>query len=139
MLPEATGKRYGLRDAANPHWAAVIGMVALALTAPRALAKDYPTRTVTIVAPSVPGGMYSILAPVASEKSEFVHIDGVTRQGSGTRRCVRTARLRVCRPRPSNPFLMLAKEGLPGLQMADPAPAAPYRSKPWTGRHQCPA
>ena len=56
-----------------PHWAAVIGMVALALTAPRALAEDYPTRTVTIVAPSAPGGMYSILARLIGGKLEQLY------------------------------------------------------------------
>jgi tripartite-type tricarboxylate transporter receptor subunit TctC len=56
-----------------PHWAAVIGMVALALTAPRALAEDYPNRTVTIVAPSAPGGMYSILARLIGGKLEQLY------------------------------------------------------------------
>src|SRR5260370_17372449 len=52
------------------HWAAVIGLVALALPAPRASADDYPTRSVTIVAPSAPGGMYSILARLIGSKLE---------------------------------------------------------------------
>ena len=56
-----------------PHWAAVIGMVALALTASPARAQDYPTRTVTIVAPSAPGGMYSILARLIGGKLEQLY------------------------------------------------------------------
>jgi tripartite-type tricarboxylate transporter receptor subunit TctC len=54
------------------HWAAVIGLVALALALPasRASADDYPTRSVTIVAPSAPGGMYSILARLIGSKLE---------------------------------------------------------------------
>jgi len=67
------------------HWAAVVGLVALALPAPRISAQDlraqdlraqdlgaqdYPTRTVTIVAPSAPGGMYSILARLIAAKLE---------------------------------------------------------------------
>src|SRR5260370_30500020 len=55
------------------HWAAVIGLVALALPAPRASADDYPTRTVTIVAPSAPGGMYSILARLIGSKLERLY------------------------------------------------------------------
>jgi hypothetical protein len=46
------------------HWAAVVGLVALALSASHASTqdlrsqdlRDYPNRTVTIVAPSAPGG-----------------------------------------------------------------------------------
>ena len=42
----------------NSHWAAVIGVAVLTtLPASPARAQDYPTRTVTIVAPSAPGGM----------------------------------------------------------------------------------
>ena len=52
------------------HWSAVIGCVALALPASRARAEDYPSRTVTIVAPSAPGGMYSILARLIGGKLE---------------------------------------------------------------------
>jgi tripartite-type tricarboxylate transporter receptor subunit TctC len=52
------------------HWAAVIGLVALALPASRASADEYPTRSVTIVAPSAPGGMYSILARLIGSKLE---------------------------------------------------------------------
>jgi tripartite-type tricarboxylate transporter receptor subunit TctC len=57
------------------HWAAVIGLVALALALPasRASADDYPTRSVTIVAPSAPGGMYSILARLIGSKLEQLY------------------------------------------------------------------
>jgi tripartite-type tricarboxylate transporter receptor subunit TctC len=58
------------------HWAAVVGVVALALPAPRAAAqdyRDYPNRTVTIVAPSAPGGMYSILARLIGSKLERLY------------------------------------------------------------------
>ncbi len=54
-------------------WAAVIGLALLALPAPcaaAAAADDYPSRTVTIVAPSAPGGMYSILARLIGGKLE---------------------------------------------------------------------
>jgi tripartite-type tricarboxylate transporter receptor subunit TctC len=54
-------------------WAAVIGLALLAVAAPRAAAAaadDYPSRTVTIVAPSAPGGMYSILARLIGGKLE---------------------------------------------------------------------
>ena len=51
-------------------WAAVIGVALLAPPAPRALAEDYPSRSVTIVAPSAPGGMYSILARLIGGKLE---------------------------------------------------------------------
>ena len=56
-----------------PFRAAVIGFVALALAAPRAAAQDYPNRTVTIVAPSAPGGMYSILARLIAAKLERLY------------------------------------------------------------------
>ena len=52
------------------HLAAAIGLFALALPAAGAAAQDYPTRTVTIVAPSAPGGMYSILARLIASKLE---------------------------------------------------------------------
>ena len=52
------------------HWAAVIGVAALALAAGRAAGEDYPARAVTIVAPSAPGGMYSILARLIAGKLE---------------------------------------------------------------------
>jgi tripartite-type tricarboxylate transporter receptor subunit TctC len=55
------------------HWAAVIGLIALALPASRASADDYPTRSVTIVAPSAPGGMYSILARLIGSKLEQLY------------------------------------------------------------------
>ena len=55
------------------HWSAVIGCVALALPASRARAEDYPSRTVTIVAPSAPGGMYSILARLIGGKLERLY------------------------------------------------------------------
>jgi hypothetical protein len=44
------------------HWAVLIGVIAFALPAACAHAQDYPNRSVTIVAPSAPGGMYSVLA-----------------------------------------------------------------------------
>jgi tripartite-type tricarboxylate transporter receptor subunit TctC len=50
--------------------AAVIGVTLLALPASRAPADDYPSRSVTIVAPSAPGGMYSILARLIGAKLE---------------------------------------------------------------------
>ncbi|HEY6702513.1 MAG TPA: tripartite tricarboxylate transporter substrate binding protein [Xanthobacteraceae bacterium] len=50
--------------------AAVIGVALLALPASRALADHYPSRSVTIVAPSAPGGMYSILARLIGAKLE---------------------------------------------------------------------
>src|SRR5262245_58505617 len=50
--------------------AAVIGVALLALPVLRALADDYPSRGVTIVAPSAPGGMYSILARLIGAKLE---------------------------------------------------------------------
>src|SRR5712691_6891679 len=64
-----------------PHWAAVIGLAALALPAARAQdlrhqdlrSQDYPNRSVTIVAPSAPGGMYSILARLIGGKLERLY------------------------------------------------------------------
>jgi len=50
--------------------APLIGVVMLALTALPAAAQDYPARPVTIVAPSAPGGMYSILARLIGSKLE---------------------------------------------------------------------
>jgi tripartite-type tricarboxylate transporter receptor subunit TctC len=44
------------------HWAAVLALAAFLPPAEPAAGEDYPNRTVTIVAPSAPGGMYSILA-----------------------------------------------------------------------------
>ena len=55
------------------HWAAVIGAAVLALAAEPATAQDYPNRTVTIVAPSAPGGMYSILARLLAGKLEQLY------------------------------------------------------------------
>jgi len=55
------------------HCAAVIGLAALVLQASPARAQDYPTRTVTIVAPSAPGGMYSILARLIGGKLERLY------------------------------------------------------------------
>ena len=54
----------------RPHLAAGICLIALALLSGRATAQDYPSRTVTIVAPSAPGGMYSILARLIGSKLE---------------------------------------------------------------------
>jgi tripartite-type tricarboxylate transporter receptor subunit TctC len=55
------------------HCAAVVGLAALVLPASPARAQDYPTRTVTIVAPSAPGGMYSILARLIGGKLERLY------------------------------------------------------------------
>ena len=55
------------------HCAAVIGPAALVLPASPARAQDYPTRAVTIVAPSAPGGMYSILARLIGGKLERLY------------------------------------------------------------------
>ena len=58
----------------NSHWAAIIGVAVLAtLPASPARAQDDPTRTVTIVAPSAPGGMYSILARLIGGKLERLY------------------------------------------------------------------
>src|SRR6476659_7719657 len=57
----------------NSHWAAIIGLAVLALPASPARAQDYPTRTVTIVAPSAPGGMYSILARLIGGKPDRLY------------------------------------------------------------------
>ncbi len=54
----------------RPHLAAGICLIALTLNTGRATAQDYPSRTVTIVAPSAPGGMYSILARLIGSKLE---------------------------------------------------------------------
>jgi len=55
------------------HCAGVIGLAALVLPASPARAQDYPTRAVTIVAPSAPGGMYSILARLIGGKLERLY------------------------------------------------------------------
>ena len=52
---------------------AVVGVAALVLAGHHALADDYPNRTVTIVAPSAPGGMYSILARLIGGKLERLY------------------------------------------------------------------
>ena len=58
----------------NSHWAAIIVVAVLAtLPVSSACAQDYPTRTVTIVAPSAPGGMYSILARLIGGKLERLY------------------------------------------------------------------
>src|SRR5439155_6459120 len=44
--------------------------LAVALVTPAAHAQDYPTRTVTIVAPSAPGGLYSLFARIIGNKLE---------------------------------------------------------------------
>jgi tripartite-type tricarboxylate transporter receptor subunit TctC len=50
------------------------GLIGLVLfTASAAHAQDYPNRTVTIVAPSAPGGMYSILARLIGSKLERLY------------------------------------------------------------------
>ena len=52
---------------------AVVGVVVLGLSAERVWAQDYPARSVTIVAPSAPGGMYSILARLIAAKLERLY------------------------------------------------------------------
>ncbi len=51
----------------------IVGLALLAISAERAFAQDYPNRTVTIVAPSAPGGMYSILARLIGMKLEKLY------------------------------------------------------------------
>jgi tripartite-type tricarboxylate transporter receptor subunit TctC len=51
-------------------WAAAVALLAMTLPVPPVFAEDYPTRSVTIVAPSAPGGMYSILARLIGSKLE---------------------------------------------------------------------
>jgi tripartite-type tricarboxylate transporter receptor subunit TctC len=53
-------------------WAAALALLALTLPAAEAT-EDYPTRSVTIVAPSAPGGMYSILARLIGGKLEQLY------------------------------------------------------------------
>jgi tripartite-type tricarboxylate transporter receptor subunit TctC len=55
------------------HWAAAAALLALTLPAAEAAAEDYPNRSVTIVAPSAPGGMYSILARLIGSKLEQLY------------------------------------------------------------------
>jgi tripartite-type tricarboxylate transporter receptor subunit TctC len=53
---------------------ALLALALLELTLPAAqAAEDYPTRSVTIVAPSAPGGMYSILARLIGGKLEQLY------------------------------------------------------------------
>jgi tripartite-type tricarboxylate transporter receptor subunit TctC len=52
---------------------ATIGALALILATAGAGAEDYPNRSVTIVAPSAPGGMYSILARLIGSKLERLY------------------------------------------------------------------
>jgi tripartite-type tricarboxylate transporter receptor subunit TctC len=54
-------------------WAAAAVLLALTLPAAQAAAEDYPNRSVTIVAPSAPGGMYSILARLIGGKLEQLY------------------------------------------------------------------
>jgi tripartite-type tricarboxylate transporter receptor subunit TctC len=56
----------------SSRWA-VVGLVVLGLSAGRAWAQDYPAQSVTIVAPSAPGGMYSILARLIAAKLERLY------------------------------------------------------------------
>ena len=60
-----------LSPRAPPAIGAFIGLVLFAVSA--AQAQDYPNRTVTIVAPSAPGGMYSILARLIGSKLERIY------------------------------------------------------------------
>ena len=55
------------------HWATVAALLALTSSAAQAAAEDYPNRSVTIVAPSAPGGMYSILARLIGGKLEQLY------------------------------------------------------------------
>jgi len=52
------------------HWAVLLAFAAPVLSAAPAASEDYPNRTVTVVAPSAPGGMYSILARLIASKLE---------------------------------------------------------------------
>jgi tripartite-type tricarboxylate transporter receptor subunit TctC len=65
-------RRDNAREATLPllRSTAAIGLLAFALAIPQARAEDYPTHSVTIVAPSAPGGMYSILARLIGGKLE---------------------------------------------------------------------
>src|SRR5262245_7789434 len=58
------------RSAERAIWG-LIGLLLFAASAARA--QDYPNRTVTIVAPSAPGGMYSILARLIGSKLERLY------------------------------------------------------------------
>jgi len=60
-----------LSQGARPAIGAFFGLVLFAASAVRA--QDYPNRTVTIVAPSAPGGMYSILARLIGSKLERLY------------------------------------------------------------------
>ena len=51
-------------------FATAIFVMTLSLVAHSALADDYPDRTVTIVAPSAPGGLYSLFARIIADKLE---------------------------------------------------------------------
>src|SRR2546430_9543808 len=65
MTPRSLSQR------ARPALWAFVGLVLFAASAARA--QDYPNRTVTIVAPSAPGGMYSILARLIGNKLERLY------------------------------------------------------------------
>src|SRR5215813_4657757 len=54
----------------HPRRAACAFVALVLFAASAARAQDYPNRTVTIVAPSAPGGMYSILARLIGSKLE---------------------------------------------------------------------
>src|SRR5262245_64660779 len=62
---------FSLRQRAWPATWAFVALVLFAASAARA--QDYPNRTVTIVAPSAPGGMYSILARLIGSKLERLY------------------------------------------------------------------
>jgi len=59
------------RSAERAIWGLIIGLLLFAASPVRA--QDYPNRTVTIVAPSAPGGMYSILARLIGSKLERLY------------------------------------------------------------------
>ncbi len=49
---------------------AILMLASLPVDRARAQAPDYPNRTVTVVAPSAPGGLYSLFARVIGSKLE---------------------------------------------------------------------
>src|SRR4029434_8710682 len=59
-----------LRERARP---AIWVFIVVLSAASAARAQDYPNRTVTIVAPSAPGGMYSILARLIGSELERLY------------------------------------------------------------------
>ena len=96
-------------DAARaPHMAAAIGCLRSRSSAGRATAQDYPSRTVTIVAPSAPGGMYSILARLIGSKLRAALRKIVRRREPAGRQFDQPARSRSCARRADGYTLMVA-------------------------------